>query len=310
MNTENEAAQARARYPLGAVLRRGSYLAAVLSLCAALVAPLLPAAGQEPQVAAEPSSRVLLLGNSYTRFNVLPLMLRRVAEAAGVSLPTESVARGGYTLRRHWRVHETRARVRSGRYSHVVLQGHSLRPIDRRAEFEDYTARFAQAVREAGGEPILYETWPRHPGAPLYREHAELRTPPQMASRVGEAYRALAVRHGARVAPVGRAFLTALTTRPELEIYKPDGAHPTWAGSYLAACVLFGAITGQDPRESHYTPWELPPASARAARELAALVLEAERSAPPPPRPAAREGAGNPPVGVDPAAPEAPPAVF
>jgi hypothetical protein len=223
-----------------------------------------------------PVRRVLLLGNSYTRFNVMPRMLRFVARGAGIELRTEAIAHAGYTLRRHWRVRETRQLVRSGRYSHVVLQGHSLRPVDRPAEFADYGERLTRAVRDAGAEPILYETWPRHPKARLYREHAQVHSPPQMASQVGEAYRRLAQLHGARVAPVGRAFLSALSAAPEIVLYKPDGTHPTYHGSYLAACVLFGAITGVDPRTTSYVPWELRDGGAEALRELAAATLASE----------------------------------
>ncbi|MDH5672390.1 MAG: hypothetical protein OEZ06_09585 [Myxococcales bacterium] len=227
----------------------------------------LPAASGAP-------ARVLLLGNSYTRFNVMPRMLGKLARGAGLRLQSHSRARAGFTLRMHWRARELRQEILRGRYSHVVLQDHSLRPVNRPAEFEQYIERFANLSRRGGAEPIYYETWPRHPAAAaFYRTHPQLHTAEQMAARVGQAYREAVTRHGGRLAPVGRAFLTTLGKHPELELYKADLAHPTWAGSYLAACIIFGTITGQDPRGSQYVPWELGTEQARQLRVIAAEVL-------------------------------------
>jgi hypothetical protein len=31
------------------------------------------------------------------------------------------------------------------------------------------------------------------------------------------------------------------------KLYKKDGSHPSTHGGYLAACVLWGSLTGKDP---------------------------------------------------------------
>lgn len=233
------------------------------------VAPLAQAGTGAPE-------RVLLIGNSYTRFNMMPRLLARMAESAGRPLRVDAEAHGGYTLRMHWRSRQPRHRILSRRYDHVVLQGHSLRPVDRPAELERYVNRFASLTRRAGASLVLYETWPRHPRAPLYRRREELRGPEQMARTVSEAYRRLAALHHAALAPVGRAFQGALQSHPELELYRSDGAHPTWAGSYLAAAVLFGTLTGAEPTRITYAPWEMSAAEAASLLRLAAETLAAE----------------------------------
>lgn len=220
---------------------------------------------------------VLFLGNSYTRFNVLPQLVRRLGRGPDTQprLRVEAHARAGYTLRMHWRSPEVRRAVRSGRYTHVVLQDHSLRPLDRAEEFTDYVTRFAQAAERAGTRTVLYETWPRRPGDRLYRTHATVHDPQQMLGRVGDAYRELAHALGASVAPVGLAFLQGLGAHPEIELYRADGTHPSWAGSFLAACVLYGTLTGEDPRVTEYHPWEVDAGTANALRQLAAEALSA-----------------------------------
>lgn len=222
---------------------------------------------------AEPT-RVLFVGNSYTRFNLLPRLVRRLADSAQIPMRVESVAKGGLTLRMHWLRREALGEIRRGGYSHVVLQAHSLDPVDRATEFEGYADRFKRAIDATGARTVLYETWARRGGDSLYRTHPELASERDMAAQVGEAYARLAGRLDASLAPVGQAFVHAREQAPELELYRADGRHPSWAGSYLAALVLYATLTGQDPRASTYTPWEVPEDVAIRLRALSFAALQ------------------------------------
>lgn len=239
-------------------------------LCVVPFALFAPRAGYAEL---EPATRVLLVGNSYTHFHMLHRLIERLAASAGTPLRVDAVTHGGYSLRMHWEKSAARARIASRAYRFVVLQDHSLRPVDHLDEFDDYGDRFARAVLSSGAQPVLYQTWPRSPRSRFYGGRSEPRTVDEMAARLEQAYGALAQREGARLAPVGRAFTAGLAAHPELELYSHDGTHPSWAGSYLAACVLYGTITGNDPRSASYVPWELPPEQAPLLRELAASVL-------------------------------------
>lgn len=239
-------------------------------LAAALVAWAVgaPAAlGTQPADSEISHFSALLVGNSYTRFNLLPVLVQRLAEGVpgGPTLKVDAVAYGGYTLRRHWRRKEAQVKIRDGGYTHVVLQDHSMRPIDRAREMASYVARFDGLIDAVGAKTVLYETWARRAGAKIYRKRPDLRSPQHMQDKVGGAYRSLAKQRQTGLAPVGTVFLRALQARPDLPLYLNDGAHPSFHGSYLAACVLYQTITGADPRRSTYSPYEL---SARAAREI------------------------------------------
>jgi hypothetical protein len=61
------------------------------------------------------------------------------------------------------------------------------------------------------------------------------------------AYRKVGKQVDARVVPVGSAFARVTAERPDLLLRIPDGRHPTLAGTYLAACTMFGALHGQSP---------------------------------------------------------------
>jgi hypothetical protein len=135
----------------------------------------------------------------------------------------------------------------------------------------------------------------------------------EMAAQIDGVYSSLATRLGARLAPVGRAFVAAVANDPSLELYRSDSSHPTPAGSFLAACVLYGALTGQDPRASSYVPFGSNAVEAERIKTLAANVLgepatppapPSPAAEPPPPAPAAEAVAVSP---IDPLAPVAPP---
>ena len=61
-------------------------------------------------------------------------------------------------------------------------------------------------------------------------------------------------------------------------LYSGDGSHPSLDGSYLAGCVILGAISGLDPRSLSWVPDGLDPARAEALRAVAQRALEAERA--------------------------------
>jgi hypothetical protein len=255
-------------------------LRAVAVFVAAFSCLTMPPARRARASAPLSPMRVLLVGNSYTRFNVMPRLLARLSQSVPGAQPlaVDAEANGGFTLRMHWRAGRALSLIRSGRYERVVLQDHSLRPIDRPEEFAEYVARFTHAIEAASARAVLYATWPRHPSARLYREHTSVRTFDEMAARVGGAYRSAAALLSASLAPVGPAFERALLAHPELALYKPDATHPTIAGSFLAACVLYGTLTGVDPRQSSYVPYELDPASAALIKATAAETLASQRS--------------------------------
>jgi hypothetical protein len=66
-----------------------------------------------------------------------------------------------------------------------------------------------------------------------------------------------------------------LLLHPQLSLDRKDATHPTMAGSFLAACVLYGTLSGADPRRSGYVPYELEGADAELVKRIAAETLAA-----------------------------------
>lgn len=192
--------------------------------------------------------RVLFVGNSYTYVNDLPAALTAMAQAsADVRIEAASVTVGGATLRSHWTAQDAPNRIMAGGWNAVVIQGQSVEPALNPTDFRTYADRFGTLARDFGARAVFFATWPRRAGDAVYAESWSGGSPEVFARRLDEAYTAAAMRTGGATAHVGLAFLTALRARPVTVLWADDGSHPSPAGTWVAACVLYRAITDTAP---------------------------------------------------------------
>lgn len=207
---------------------------------------LLPATALMAASADGGEVRILLIGNSYTagtRRAFDQLIRLRKGVVASYITP------GGCTLEKHLANSETTETVRTGRWEFVVLQEQSQMPSlpgEFGQSFQDSVDAFARLVKEAGARPVLYLTWGRRDGdAKNERIHPDYLT---MQNRLTEAYLAAGDRNGLLIAPVGEAWRQVREADAALgrELYRKDGSHPSEKGAYLAACVLYAAVFGED----------------------------------------------------------------
>ncbi len=192
-----------------------------------LVSPLM-LRGQE-------TTRILFVGNSYTYFWNLPETVEAMAGFGDDGLDVEKSTAGGASLKDHWdgeKNLKSRERITNGQWDYVVLQNHSLSSIEHPDEFVEYGKKFIELVKQSGATPVLYATWARKHN-PLMREH------------ITEAYRNLGRETGTPVVFAGEAWEEVRILRPELDLYFPDGTHPSPAGSYLNACLFYSFFTGK-----------------------------------------------------------------
>lgn len=183
------------------------------------------------------SIRVLFVGNSYTLYNDLPWVTSVLSFSAPGARPLEvsSVAMMGATLKEHWEDGFALKRISEGPWDYVVLQGQSQRPMTDPEEIRKYARLFDREIKAAGAKTVLFATWAR-------------RDRPEQQPVIDEVYGGLARELGAELAPVGAAWQSALAARPDLILYRDDADnHPTAAGTYLTACVIFSTIYGRSP---------------------------------------------------------------
>lgn len=182
-------------------------------------------------------SKVLFVGNSYTYFWNLPQTVAGMAHAQEIQLSTAQSTSGGTNLGQHFRGErelQSVSLIESGQFDAVVLQDHSRRSIDAPDSLLYFGTRLAEKIKASGAQVYLYLTWARE-------------WDPYMQDPIVREYTRLAEASGARIVPVGLAWQRARQLRPGFPLYDDDGSHPSPLGTYLSACVFYGAFTGQSP---------------------------------------------------------------
>jgi hypothetical protein len=188
--------------------------------------------------------RVLFLGNSYTSVNDLPGTFARLAASGGHPVETGMVAPGGAFLSDLAASPDVTAALGGTRWNAVVLQEQSQLPAMPQADAQMIPAvtKLVGTVRAGGAIPYLLETWAHRDGLPQQRlDYA------RMQSAIDGAYARAAERSGSFVVPAGEAWQRALAAAPTIGLWQADGSHPSPAGTYLAACVLFTTMTHESP---------------------------------------------------------------
>ena len=220
-------------------------------------------------------SNVLMYGNSYTSSNSLNGLL----ESMGV-LNADAISPGGTRLAQHWSnvntpTHQSNTTLRDASidWDYVVLQDQSQVPgFDRNDTYwiasKDGAVNLAQAIDDEGSQSVLFMTWGRRSGDPTNPLIYSNFTAMQDRLEAGYLdYRDNMTSTGAVVwvAPVGLAFKhihdnvvaggfnASLSGNLFYDLYSSDGSHPSVAGSYLAACVLYATMTGASPVGSNDT---------------------------------------------------------
>ena len=106
--------------------------------------------------------------------------------------------------------------------------------------FTTFAKKDSEIVRANGMRPVLFMSW-------AYADK------PEMTEALAEAYTIAGNANDALVIPAGFAFARVRKLQPELNLYAPDKRHPSPAGTYLATCVTFAALTGRSPVGNSYT---------------------------------------------------------
>jgi len=189
--------------------------------------------------------RVLFLGNSYTYVNDLPAVFRHLARAGGRNVETGMVANGGETLAQHAASPESLAAIRASGWRVVILQEQSEIPAMasvRASEMVPAAQTLVRDIRAAAATPVLLDTWAHRDGLPGTRLGYA-----GMQVAIDEAYAALGGDLGVAVVPAGRAWADVLRADPSTGLWQADGSHPSIAGTYLVACVLYARLFNASP---------------------------------------------------------------
>ena len=267
------------------------------------------------QAAGDPQT-ILFVGNSFTqgansavlryrpesiddlgndRVGGIPALFARFAEQSGQAWKVAHATRGGATLADHLR---DRLPLIDHAWDVVVLQEYSTldpqRPGNTEMTINSARALGKLLVRENPDvEILLMATWSRADQIYLPKGHWYGRPVESMANELRTALDGIdtALDDIDGVIPVGGAWNRAMaagvadpnpydgTTFGQVDLWSYDQYHASAAGSYLEALMVFGRVTGVDPRtfggqEAAAHELGLDPRVAIALQAIAAAELD------------------------------------
>jgi len=178
---------------------------------------------------------VLMMGNSHTSSARLPEQLAALLRGG---LPGKTVAvavaPGWMFLDERLAHGPSMALLRSQPWTAVVLQAQKYITSGQYSYSTLEAELLVQAARGQRALPVLFPEWPRL-GVPE-------------TAQIHDLHVGIAQAQPACVAPIGQAWDLALQRHPTLRLHSDDGNHADVPGAYLAALVLYSAITGGSPR--------------------------------------------------------------
>ncbi len=238
------------------------------NLCILLMALALHVQGQ---------TSVLFIGNSYVYVNDLPNTFRQLAQSLGDEVTVASSAPGGYTLLQHASYAPTQTAITAQQWDFVVMQEQSqLGALPIESTSTEYGALQLLADIEANWEctyPVFYMTWGRQNGDDLNCDAFPFMcTYDGMQEGLRSTYLYLATMNDAYVSPVGVAWKQVRDTQPQINLYDPDGSHPSVEGTYLAACVFYCTLFQESCVDATFNS-SLPAGTAAILRGIASATV-------------------------------------
>lgn len=199
-------------------------------------------------------SKVLFIGNSYTYVNNLPELVSTMMSSSGESIEYLMSAPGGCTFQQHCTV--SSSYIQQGNWDYVVLQEQSQLPSFPEDQFMQecypYAASLCSMTQEynPSARIIFYMTWGRKNGDPQNCPYyPPLCTYQGMDSLLYLRYMMMAEDNHAWVSPVGATWHYIRDHYPAEELYQSDESHPSYLGSYVAACCFYTLFTGRNPSQ-------------------------------------------------------------
>lgn len=226
-------------------------------------------------------TNVLFLGNSYTAYNNLPVLVQDIANSLGDPINVDTYNPGGFTLKGHLNNSTALTKISQTNYGYVVLQEQSQIPtIPFYRDADMYpAARSLDSLIDLQDcvRPVFYMTWGRKFGgqqcdngpihcSPIFTDFSH------MQDSLETAYMRIANELSAAVAPVGIAWENALAIDSNLNLWTSDNSHPTIFGSYLAACTMYATFFEKSPVGASF-PTGITAAEAQTLQTAAAQTV-------------------------------------
>ena len=199
---------------------------------------------------AQDSASVLFIGNSYIYVNDLPTTLAYLSASLGDNVTFDSSTPGGSNLASHAGSLATYTKINSEAWDYVVLQAQSQEPSFPDAQVDENTIPYAIQLADSVyannycSEVMMFMTWGRENGDPQWEP---ISTFDGMSARLRSGYIRIADSVNGSISPVGVTWKYVRDNYPAIALYAGDGSHPSYEGTYLAACTFYASVFRKSP---------------------------------------------------------------
>lgn len=223
--------------------------------------------------------RAFFIGNSYTYYNTMPAIVNSLANAGGDSLIHASSTPGGAQLVQQVNNNNTLNGIRQGNWDFVVIQEQSQKPSFSPTQVATDVLPYATQLNDSiiahnpCAETVFFMTWGRKNGDQNNcASYPPICTYTGMQARLRSSYLLMADQNEGICSPVGAAWKVVRDSFPLIELYTADQSHPSYAGSYLAACTFYATLFRKSPVGLNFHG-SLSAADAQTLQSVAAMVV-------------------------------------
>lgn len=218
--------------------------------------------------------KVLSINNSLIDYNDQNLMFNSIAATMGKDATWTKHTNLGKTLAYHFNedrlVPNAKETVAGTAWTHIILQEQSTLPRTNFSQFRSNVETWVNYIRENCPNPdvviILPINWPFSNDANYQEDKNTL-----VAN-----YRSVANEFGLTLCPVAIAYGNYQLDHPAMTaaVLYTDDRHPTHAATYLACCMEYGVIFGENPSTITWKPSILTETDAATMRTYAQEAYE------------------------------------
>jgi len=219
------------------------------------------------------SIKILFIGNSITYYNDMPAIFMNMAAAGGKDIYVNAWVRGGVILGYFAQSAQAVQFINQKKWDYVILQDGDYHII-----YPGEHQRLAKAVNYLKGlilknnpdtKIFFHLLHALKDGLTHDNIHYDYRA---FTRKIVDGTTAFAALVDLPIAPVGRAWDEIVLHQPGIELYDPDKMHPTYAGSYLIACVYYSLIFQETCVNNSFTGI-LSTKQARSIQAVAAKIV-------------------------------------
>ncbi len=221
------------------------------------------------------SISVLFVGNSYIYSNDLPAVFKSISNSKGDLVTVDSKTNGGFTFQSHVNDPVTFQKIHSKSWDYVVLQGQSQEASFPYGQVNSATLPYAVQLADSVyanapcSQAMYFMTWGRQVGDPQWDS---INTFDKMNLRLRNAYLRIADSAHASASPSGPAWKYVIDNHPTINLFSADGSHPSYAGTYLSACVFYSSLFHKSPEGASFIG-TLDQATANILQNAAAITV-------------------------------------